>query len=381
MNEKHPADWNPRAPDVQQDQIGAYDRMRRRCPVAHSDTLHWSVFGHAEALRILSDHDSFSNVVSSHLSVPNGMDPPEHGQYRRLIEPYFSPERMAAFEPDCRQIARDLIRPLTGAAETELMDALAHPFAAAVQCAFMGWPQTMHTPLRAWALSNQQATLTADRARLSALAGEFERHIRSVLEARRGTDADDVTARLLRERVGGRPLSDAEIVSILRNWTAGELGTIAASVGIVVHYLAERPALQRDLRTQPERLPAAIDEILRIHAPLIANRRRTTRPVEIGGRRLQAGERLTLIWASANRDEAVFGDPDAFQPERNAEHNLLYGAGIHVCPGAPLARLELRVVMEELLAASHEIAPVPGKPAARASYPVGGFTAIPLRIA
>jgi cytochrome P450 len=160
----------------------------------------------------------------------------------------------------------------------------------------------------------------------------------------------------------------------------GELGTISACIGILAHYVAGHPGLQRQLREQPAQLPAAIDEILRIRAPLIANRRVATRAVEFDGRRVEAGERITLIWASANRDEAVFGDPDEFRPERNAAHNLLYGAGIHVCPGAPLARLEMRIVMEELLAHTREIAPVPGMGAVNAMYPAGGFSSLPLRV-
>ncbi|MEO8170306.1 MAG: cytochrome P450, partial [Oxalobacteraceae bacterium] len=173
---------------------------------------------------------------------------------------------------------------------------------------------------------------------------------------------------------------DDEIVSILRNWTVGELATMAACVGILAHYLAGHPQLQQQLRQQPALLPAAIDEILRIHAPLIANRRVTTKPVEIGGRALAAGERITVIWASANRDEAVFGEPDAFRLDRDPAQNLLYGAGIHVCPGAPLARLELRIIIEELLKHTSQIALAPGKQALRAAYPGSGFSALPLWI-
>jgi cytochrome P450 len=127
-------------------------------------------------------------------------------------------------------------------------------------------------------------------------------------------------------------------------------------------------------------LPAAIDEILRIHAPLIASRRITTTQVEIGGRTLAAGERISLIWASANRTEAVFDNPDEFRFDRDPAQNLLYGAGIHVCPGAPLARMELRIVMEELLARTSQIALVPGKEAVKAVYPACGFSTLPLSI-
>jgi cytochrome P450 len=245
----------------------------------------------------------------------------------------------------------------------------------------MGGPDTLHEPLRQWTRRNAEATRARHPEATAGVARVFAGYVGEQLDARRaaGDSApDDPTTRLLGERVDGRALTDPEIVSIVRNWTVGELGTIAASVGIVMHYLAEHPGLQDRLRADPGALPAAIDEILRIHPPLIANRRIATRPVEVGGRRIEARERITLIWASANRDEAVFGDPDAFEPERNQPRNLLYGAGIHVCPGAPLARLELRLLVEALLGRTRLIRPVADKPPVRAVYPGAGFTALPL---
>jgi cytochrome P450 len=153
---------------------------------------------------------------------------------------------------------------------------------------------------------------------------------------------------------------------------------MASCVGILVQYLAERPELQQGMRQQPGLLPAAIDEILRMHAPLIANRRIVRKDVEIAGRRLAARDRVTLIWASANRDESVFGDPDEFRLDRDPELNLLYGAGIHVCPGAPLARMELTIVLGTLLARTRRIAPIPGKAPVKACYPASGFSLLPL---
>jgi len=383
MSNAPQAGWDPRSQAVLDDQIAAYDRMRGRCPVAHSEYLHWSVFRHADVLRVLADPGTFSNAVSRRPAVPNGMDPPEHTAYRALIEPYFAPERVRAFEPACRSIAADLVGRLPAGGEVELMGEFAQDFALRIQCAFMGWPADLHEPLRQWTRKNQEATLAGDRAATAAVALEFDRFVRTLLDERRraGNAApDDVTTRLLRERIGGRPLTDEEIVSIVRNWTVGELGTIAASVGILAYYLAVHPDLQRRLRKDFALLPAAIDEILRIHAPLIANRRIATRVVEIGGRRLEAGARLSLIWASANRDEAVFGDPDGFRLDRDPAQNLLYGAGIHICPGAELARLELRTVMEELLARTDRVALVSERPPVRAVYPAGGFSSLALWI-
>jgi cytochrome P450 len=383
MSKKPQDDWDPRSKAVLSDQIGAYDAMRHRCPVAHSTYLHWSLFRHDDVLRVLTDHQSFSSVTSRHLSVPNGMDPPEHTAYRRLIEPYFDKQWLEAFTPVCRDIAVNLVQSLPLDGEFELMERFAQDFALQVQSAFLGWPVELHGPLRQWIDRNREATLSGSKAATAAVALEFDGYIRGLLAVRRAAGSDapkDITTDLLQQRIGDRLLDEHEIVSILRNWTVGELGTICACVGILVHYLSERPALQQQLREQTHLLPAAIDEILRLHAPLIANRRVTTCPVEIGGRELPAGARISLIWASANRDEAVFGDPDVFRLDRDPAQNLLYGAGIHICPGAPLARLELRIIMEELLGHTSQISVVPGKEPVRAIYPAGGFSVLPLWI-
>lgn len=374
------ARWDPRAPDALQDQVRAYDAMRGRCPVAHSEYLQWSLFRHADVLRVLHDPATFGNEVSRHLSIPNGMDPPRHTEWRALVDRYFEPPRVARFEPVARRIASECVAALPGE-ELEWMEDFAHGCAVRLLCAFMDWPDTLGAPLRDWALRNRAATLAGDRAVLAAMAFEFDGHIRARIAAcRAAPGGDDVTSRLLRDTIVGRPLADEEIVSIVRNWTVGELSTLAASLGILAGYLAAHPAVQQQLRADPALLPAAIDEILRIDPPLIANRRIARRPAEVAGESLARGERVTLLWASANRDEAVFGDPDAFRLDRNPALNLLYGAGLHVCPGAELSRLQLRVAMEALLAGTRWIAPATQGAAVRAGYPAGGFSLLPLRI-
>ncbi len=369
-------EWDPLAPDVVADQRRAYDGLRGRCPVAHSDLLGWSVLRHADVLAALADHDTYRNRVSQHVSIPNGMDPPEHAPYRRLIEPYFGPDPMARFEPVCDAIANDLVASIPRGQPIDVMGSFGHEFAVRVQCAFMGWSDDLHEPLRAWVREQQRATLTQDRAALARSARRFDEVVQGVLDARRsaGTgSADDPTARLLREEVNGRPLRDAEIVSIVRNWTVGELGTIAASVGIIVTYLAEHPEIEARLRADRSTIPSAIDEILRIDAPLIANRRVVARPVTLAGVALPTGARITLLWASANRDEEVFGDPDEFRLDRDPALNLLYGAGIHECPGAPLARLELRSFVSAFLDGTDRVEPACDPAPVRAPYPAGGY--------
>lgn len=376
-------EWDPQSLDVQRDQRAAYDQMRQRCPVAHSEFLGWSLFRHADVVRVLLDHETFSNAVSQHLSVPNGMDPPEHTVYRQIIEPFFSTARMTAFEPVCRDLAVALVRDLSLAGPVEFMAKVAVPFAVRSQCAFLGWPTALQGVLARWTRRNHEATLAQDRKAMSAIAVEFEGIVDDLLEARLEVGAGpeaDLTAALMHEKVWGRALSHEEIASILRNWTVGEIGTISASVGILAGFLADHPDVQAHLRGRPDLLPAAIDEVLRLHGPLVTNRRVTTRPVEVGGRPIGAGERVSINWMSANRDEQAFDDPATFRLDRDPSRNLLYGAGIHVCPGAPLARLELRVFLEELLARTGDIATAPDRPATLAVYPGSGYAQLPLRI-
>lgn len=371
------------AGNTSHDQRLAFDELRERCPVARSEVSGWSLFRHGDIVRVLQDHETFSNAVSRHLSVPNGMDPPAHTEYRRIVEPYFSPARMAAFEPQCRGIASRLVETVARSGPVEFMHEFAAAFASEVQCAFLGWPDTLQEPLRSWTRRNQQATREGDRERLKELAQEFEQRVTALLAERREAGAGpetDITAALMHERVQDWPLYDEEIVSILRNWTVGEVGTIAAAVGILAHHLAENPRLQQRLRSNPSLIPAAIDEILRLDGPLVANRRRATRAVEIGGQQIEEGECLSLVWIAANRDPAVFEQPGEFRLDRDPANNLLYGAGIHVCPGAPLARLELRVVLEELLGATTLIAPDPDALPVRVSWPAAGFERLPLRL-
>lgn len=380
----HPTpDWDPASPDVLDDQRAAYDQMRRECPVAYSDFLQWSLFRHEDVSRALRDPKTFSNVVSRHLSVPNGMDPPEHTEYRQLIDPFFSAEHMVVFEPVCRNIVNELLQGIPADGKVEVMADLARPFAVRAQCEFLGWPSSWHEPLIHWTKKNHEATLARDRNAMSEIAREFEAFIDSLLDAFSLSDvpaSKDVVTILAQQRVWGRPLSNEEISSILRNWTVGEIGTIAASVGILIEFLAHHGDWQTQWRQDASQLPDAIEEILRIHGPLVTSRRVATCPVEIGERQIATGERFTLNWVSANRDETVFADPDSFRLDRDPSKNLLYGAGIHVCPGAPLARLEMRVFLEELLSHSTAIVPDLAREPVYARYPASGFATLPVKI-
>lgn len=185
--------------------------------------------------------------------------------------PLLATERVRTFEPVCYRLAEDLLDGLASDVP-DLMADFCRPFAARAQCAYLGWPAAAAEQLSQWAVRNQGAIRAQDREAMAALAHELDTLVRDTLDTRRAEKAsatDDITAELLAMRVRGRLLTDEELVSVLRNWTAGEVGTLAAAIGIVVHYLAQRPGLQHELRAEPARLPSAIEPLPDV-APCIA---------------------------------------------------------------------------------------------------------------
>lgn len=382
MSGKANPDWHPLQGSALSDQCNTYDKLRESCPVAFSDFFQWSVFRHSDVKKILLDHEQFSNQVSSRVSVPNGMDPPEHTPYRTIIEPYFSPERMAAFKPVCQEISAQLLDNISEPT-LNVVTQLAEPFALRIQCAFMGWPLSLQEQLIDWSRRNQRAILAEDKAALARYGIEFEEIVENLIEERKTLPADssaDITTQLMNETVNGRKLDHQELVSLLRNWTVGEIGTIAASISIIVHFLASHPELQQQLREKPEKLWYANDEILRLHNPLVDNRRKTNCPVTLQNRDIPAGSRLTLNWIAANRDPEVFDQAGEFSWNRNESQNLLYGMGVHVCPGAPLARMELVIIIRRLLQNTNLFTLDNEKPAVLATYPASGYAELSIKI-
>ncbi len=363
------------------DQRGAYDRMRAACRAAESPRG-VTLFRHADVVAAAGDPATFSSAASARRIVPNALDPPEHTAFRAIIDPFFTPERMSALEPRVRKIAGEIVGAVPRHSTVDAVTGIGYPFAVRAQADWLGW-QGVEAELLAWMGENHEATRSGDRTRTAAVAADFDEIVlKQVLRRRQmGSSApDDPTTELLAVTVNGDLLTDADIVSILRNWTAGDLGSIAASLGVIVHFLATHPDVQDELRTGREDPVLAIDEILRMDDPFLINRRVTTAPAHIAGFRLGAGTRIYLNWTSANRDEAVFGDPDVYRPAKHAPHNLVYGTGIHVCPGRPLATMELVVAVQTLLQATPHIELAPDQAAERETYPLGGWRRVPMRL-
>ena len=330
------------------------------------------------------DDATFSSAVSAHLQIPNGLDGDEHTAFRAALDPFLSAAALAPYHERFRTIAAQLASRLPTGEPVDAVTQVGAVFAVRAQSAWLGWPAELEQPLVDWVAENRAATRSGDGTRMAEVAAAFDALIRSVLAPRRATSGavvgDDVTAGLMRTTVKGRALTEEEIVSVLRNWTGGDLGSIALCVGVIVHRLATDMALQRHLRdgVGDAELDAVIDEILRIDDPFVSNRRVTACPVEIGGVSLPAGTRVRLNWTSANRDEAVFGDPDSFDPVGHAAHNLVYGIGRHACPGRLLSTIELRIATRELLAATTALSLAPDRPCSREVFPAGGWASVPI---
>ena len=358
------------------------DELRSRHGVVRNVQGEWVLLRHDLVVQAALDHDRFSNAVSSHLHVPNGLDSHEHTAYRQALDGFLTAEALAPFHAGFRRVASELIASLPRGVAVDAVFQVGARFAVRAQSAWLSWPADLEDRLVAWVAENHAATRSGDRSWTRQVAQSFDDMIQSVLARCRGaaleSDADGVTARLMRTEVNRRPLTDAQIVSILRNWTGGDLGSMALCVGVLVHYLATQPALQERLRSgvPDAEFDAIVKEILRIDDPFVSNRRVTTCPVTIGGVELPQGARVKLNWTSANRDEAVFRDPDAMDPQCNADRNLVYGIGKHACPGSLLATLQMRIALQEILAATSSIALDPQRPAERAVSPVGGWAEV-----
>ncbi len=368
--------------------------------MAYSDLLGWSLFRYDDVLRVIEDPGAFRSATKRR-AIPNGLDAPEHTAYRRLLDPHFGPDRLAVLEPRAGQIAAGLLEPLLARGGGELVSEFAEPFAMQALCEFAGWPHEDWQQLAEGIHASQSASFTKDAHAGAAAAGMFVDYVNGVLAAHRGAPAEHavgLTSALLESEIDGARLSDDDIVSILRNVTAGH-GTTAAAVGVVALHLADDPALQERLRVAPSLLPVAVREILRIDDPLVALGRTTTdaveilpvgshaalgrtstRAIEVGGRAIRAGDPISLMWIAANRDEAAFSEADTVRLDRDSTADVVFGAGVHRCLGEGLALLEVRKAIEALLADTSRIAFAGIESRERVAYPGNGPRALLLEL-
>ncbi len=382
-------DWDPLGPEVLENQQLAHDDMRDRCPVAWSEFLGWSLFKHEDVIAAARNPARFSNRVptsptaapGSVPSIPLQLDPPEHAPYKRFLISYFSTQRMAEFEPTTRSLAGSLLDTyLAGGEIGDAVAAFTDPYPVQSLCAFLGWPAEDWLQLKAWSSEIERAALRRDPEMGRRATKAFHAYIQTFIDARRQDPRTDVTTWLLEsEREETVALDDPRKVSILRLLLHAGHGTTTASLGLCILYLARHPQAQAYLREHPEKIPAATEEILRHDGPLVSMPRVVARDVELRGRQLKAGDRVALMFAAADRDPDAFPDAGECRLGRSPNPHLIFGNGIHFCLGARLARLELRVALEELLARTKGFTPSGAEPR-RYRWPGNGPRSLPLAV-
>ncbi len=357
------SDFDPLEPEDFDSPYAVYRRLRRECPVAHSDAWggFWALTRHRDVAEAAGDSRTFitsrQNVVPKVAFTgrrpPLHLDPPEHTPYRRALAPLLTEKRVARFEPVIRAVCQELLAPMVARSGGDICEEFSARMPIRVFAHWMNLPQAQALSLaevgRRYNIAVQSNDEAATRE-TSLLLYEMARAV--VAERKRAPLAasEDATSALLAVRVDGEPLPEEMIVGTIRQVLV--VGIIAPTVviGSIVVHLTREPALQSRLRGQPELIGAAVEEFLRLYTPYRGFARTATREVEIRGRRIPADEPIALMYASANRDEEVFADAESFRLDRaNMHESLAFGRGTHNCPGAALARLQLRVALEEIL--------------------------------
>jgi cytochrome P450 len=281
------------------------------------------------------------------------MDPPEHNRHRKLVIQAFTPAAASKLEPLVRRIARECLDSIEPGGQVDLVDALAVPVPMYTIADMLGVPREDRADFKRWSDAMIEAgggnrSADSDTA-LAEMFGYFQR----VLEQRRREPKDDLVSTLACAEIDGDRLRDPEILMFCVTLLAAGNETTRNLISGGALLLGRHPEEKRRLLALPELLPGAVEEMLRHWTPVQSFIRTATMDTELRGRRIRAGQTLLLLYASANRDEEVWGDDaDRFDVGRDhtRRRHLAFGFGEHLCLGAPLARLEARVVFEELLA-------------------------------
>jgi cytochrome P450 len=357
-------DFDPLAPEDFDSPHAEYARLRNECPVAHSDSWggFWAFMKHEDVARAAAESELYitskQNVVPKVAFTgrrpPLHLDPPEHTPYRRALSPLLSPQRVARFEPVIRDICRELISGMVTRGGGDICEEFSSRMPIRVFNAWMNLGDELAAKLAEVGRRYNIAVQSNDEVATKETSLLLYEMARAVVADRKANPRDvtiDATSALLAARVEGEPLPDEMIVGTIRQVLV--VGIIAPTVmiGSIAVHLSRHPALQAQLRADPSLSEAATEEFLRLYTPYRGFARTARTDVTVHGRTIPAGEPIALVYASANRDEDVFEDASSFKLDRpNMKDSVAFGRGPHMCVGAPLARLEMRVALEELLA-------------------------------
>ena len=305
--------------------------------------------------------------VPANPKMPSQMDPPRHTEVRAVLSPRFRPGAVARLEGEIRALARSRLDAALPTGRLDVAAELGAPVSAHMACRIVGFPLEHAAALsqRVNAFFHRQPghrgetdKATAAAADLFAWVGAFVATLRAEPERATGVAAD-----LLGCRIAGRPLDDDELLHALVNLLIAASDTFPKALAATVDRLSREADARRAVLADPARIPAAFEEALRLDTPTQFQGRTVLAPLELGGRTLAPGEKVCFLFPAANRDPREFAEPDRFVLAREAPRTLSFGNGLHLCLGRQLARLEARVVLEELYARIPD--PAPRREAAR----------------
>jgi cytochrome P450 len=334
--------------------------MLDKCPVAKLDD--------ADGLVVLTRyedvHEAFrkTEVFSSDMEavsigqdrplIPLQIDPPEHAKYRRLLDPHFSPKQVATLEDDARTLVRELVDRFADRGECDLHAEFTEPLPSTIFLALMGLPQSDLPEFLKWKDAIVRPDVdpgdleAADQARKDAGKAIYA-YFDAAIDERLKAPDDGLFSRLLTSEVEGRTLSREEILDITYLLLLGGLDTVTATLDCSFAWLAQNPDARRGLGSDAAHTATVVEELLRHQTPVTMVIRIAAQDTTVNGVDLHKGDHVTLLIGASNADGAEFDDPDQVSFERGANRHLAFGGGPHRCLGSHLARLELRVALEE----------------------------------
>jgi cytochrome P450 len=354
-----------------------YKALREGCPVLRTGGQGGVILSrHDDVLFALRHPEIFSSVDSVAIGnerplIPLQIDPPEHVKYRKLLDPVFSRTRVLKLEPEVRKLAGELCDRFAARGSCDFHKEFAEPLPSTVFLRLLGLPLSRldyFLQLKDGIIRPQEQG-AEDHAKARAEAGrKIYALFEEAIDARVAEPTEDLLTWMMGEEVDGEKLTRQQLLDICYLLLIAGLDTVTASLDTFVAYLAKHPERRRMAVERPQMLDGVVEELLRHETPVIGVPRVVVKEVTLSGVTLQPGDKVTLLLASANSDEAGFPQPDEVDFERRPNRHLAFGGGPHRCLGSHLARMELRAALDEF----HKRVPVYSLPeGAELSYSIG----------
>ncbi|HTK64048.1 MAG TPA: cytochrome P450 [Pseudonocardia sp.] len=334
-------------------------RLRDTKPVAYSDVYggFWIVTGYEQAYEVMRDHETYCSSQGiehpRNPELPNIVlietDPPQHRDYRNILNPSFSPRQADVREPELRTLVTELIDGFIERGTADLVDELARPLPRIVLFRLLGIPDGI-TEHAAGLLHTATRGVRDDPEGAQRAGIAFYRLLTElVAEQHNRPPGDDVLSTLLGGIVDGRPVTDDEIARLLIVVLGGGMNTVKSQIAGTLLYLIEHPEVRQRLIDEPELMQGAVEEFLRHVSPIHGLIRTATRDTVLGGVPIAEGDKVYVVLASANRDESEFPGGEGCVLDRKPNRHIAFGLGNHRCIGSHLARHEFRIALEEVL--------------------------------